>query len=115
MFRWNQWSLAVPGPALGRARKSCSINKISPITRPSPGAKPGQRGAALIPTDCEALAYHAAVFSDTARVAGLAFLRFLDWAWPNHVWHPLAAAPTRLTPVPPPCRPYLPGLPGAAS
>jgi hypothetical protein len=34
----------------------------------------------LIATDCEALAYHGAVLSDTVRVADLTFLRFLDWA-----------------------------------
>jgi hypothetical protein len=30
--------------------------------------------------DCTALAYQGAVLSDTVRVAGRAFLRFLDWA-----------------------------------
>src|SRR5262249_43753502 len=112
MFRCNQWSLASPGPALGRARKGCSINKISPITRPSPGAKPCQRGAALIPTDCEALAYHAAVFSDTARVAGLAFLRFLDWAWRPDVLDLLTQAPLALPPRAGPFSRVFPGRPG---
>jgi len=36
--------------------------------------------AALMLMDCTALAYQGAVFSDTVRVAGRAFLRFLDWA-----------------------------------
>jgi hypothetical protein len=40
-----------------------------------PGAWPKNRylGAALIPTDCDALAYQAAALSDTVRVAS--FLR----------------------------------------
>jgi hypothetical protein len=62
----------------------------------------------LIPTDCEALAYQAAVLSETARVADLTFLRFLDWAWRPVVLDFLTQTPSAL----PPMQAVFPGFSG---
>jgi hypothetical protein len=88
---------AVPGKTSGavtRARQKCprqaiaiALSTSQPDSEEMPGRltfsgpcnKPGAwpknryRGAALIPTDCDALAYQAAALSDTVRVAS--FLR----------------------------------------
>src|SRR5690242_800368 len=58
------------------------------------------RGTALMLIDCTALAYQGAVLSDTVRVAGLAFLRFLDWAWRPAVFDLLTTPTLSIAPAP---------------
>jgi hypothetical protein len=49
-----------------------------PCNKPGAWPKNRYRGAALIPTDCDALAYQAAALSDTVRVASFLRPDFLD-------------------------------------